>query len=286
MQQKGRLDVATRCSTIRYIIEIVVYCGVLIIIPDLILASSICVIVSFIVMMLTSVNAGRNYTETLKPSFKPESIKRLFVDGFPLFMSMFLNVYISNSPRYAIDAVLNDEMQAIFSYIFMPAFMIQIVAHFIFNPILTTYAMLWLSKEQSKFNRMMCIVKKQCLLVLGLLILALIVASTIGLPILSWMFGVDLSGFKKELCIIMVGGAMLAYSVYFSTIIAIIRVQNSLIVCYGIISVISLMISNRLVAMYGITGAALLYAVIMTGLAGSLAIVVIMQFKKRKIILN
>jgi O-antigen/teichoic acid export membrane protein len=166
--------------------------------------------------------------------------------------------------------------------IFMPAFVIQIIAHFIFNPILTTYAELWMAEEESKFNQMMKLVRKQCLFVLGLLALAIAVALTIGLPVLSLWFGEDLSAYKTELCIIVVGGAMLAYSVYFSTIIAIIRVQRSLIACYGAVSLISLVISKWFVVGRGMIGASVLYAVLMLLLASSLAAVVFRAFSNER----
>ena len=282
MQQRGRLDVATKCSSIRYALEIVSYCVTLIIVPDLVLATCICVAVSFIVMMLTTINAGRFYSDSLKPEFNAGKLRSLAVDGFPLFMSMFLNIYVGNAPKYAIDAYLTDDVQAIFNMIFMPAFVIQIIAHFIFNPILTTYAELWIAGEESKFRQMMKLVRKQCLFVFGLLVLALLVALTIGLPVLSLWFGEDLSAYKTELCIIMFGGAMLAYSVYFSTIIAIIRVQRSLIVCYGAVSIVSLLISKWMVVDHGMIGASLFYAVLMTLLSASLAAVVFRAFSVQK----
>lgn len=286
MQQRGRLDVATKCSSIRYMAEIAAYCGTLIIVPDLVLATWICVGVSFVVMLLTTINAGRYYSDSLRPVFSAQKLRALTIDGFPLFVSMFLNIYAGNAPKYAIDAYLTDDVQAVFNMIFMPAFVIQIVAHFIFNPILTTYAVLWLAEERDKFDRLIRLVKRQCLLVVGLLAAAIAVALTIGLPILSLWFGTDLSGYKAELCVIMFGGAMLAYSVYFSTIIAIIRVQRSLILCYGLVSLLSLVISRSFVVGHGMMGASVLYAVLMTILALALFAVVLKNFRERSVLIN
>ncbi len=286
MQQRGRLDVATRCSSIRFAAEILAYCGMLAISRDLILSTYFCIGVSLVVMMLTTINAGRFYADTMKPAFVGESIRTLAIEGFPLFVSMFLNVYVGNAPKYAIDAYLTDDVQAIFNMIFMPAFVIQIIAHFIFNPILTTYSALWLADEKSKFDRMMKLVKQQCLFVVGLLAVAIAVALTIGLPILSFIFDTDLNGYKAELCVIMFGGAMLAYSVYFSTIIAIIRAQRALIYCYGAVSLLSLAISKYFVTGYGMMGASVLYATLMSLLAGVLFAVVLIEFKKKAALIS
>ena len=79
---------------------------------------------------------------------------------------------------------------------------------------------------------------------------------------------------------------MLAYSVYFSTIIAIIRVQRSLILCYGAVSIVSLVISKWMVVDHGMMGASLLYAVLMTILAAALAAVVFRAFAAERARLN
>ena len=70
-------------------------------------------------------------------------------------------------------------------------------------------------------------------LVLGLTVLGLAVAATIGIPVLSWIFGMNLAGHRKELIIVMLGGGMLAYSVFFNTVITIVRMHRTLIYSYG-----------------------------------------------------
>ena len=167
--------------------------------------------------------------------------------------------------------------------IFMPAFVIQLVAHFIFNPILTTYAELWISGEKAKIKKLAGLIRKQCVIVLGLTVLAVAVAATIALPILSWWFGTDLSGYRAEICIIMLGGGMLAYATYFSTVAAVFRIQKSLLACYLAISAMALAMSSRLVSSYGIMGASVMYAVLMTLLAALLAAIVYRTLRKEEV---
>ena len=75
----------------------------------------------------------------LRPEFNMRRMM-MMMEGFPLFLSLFLNMYLSNAPKYAIDAHLTEEIQAMYNIIFMPAFVVQLVVHFIFNLILTSYA--------------------------------------------------------------------------------------------------------------------------------------------------
>ena len=279
MQQKGRLDVATKCSSVRYVLEVLAFIVMLIITRNLVAATFVCVGVSVIVLMLTTVNVGRNYCE-LRPSFEGQMIKQLTIEGFPLFVSLFLNMYISNAPKYAIDAFLTEEIQAYYNIIFMPAFMVGLIANFIFNPILTSYAELWMSKTISDLKRLEKLIVRQCFVVLGLSILGLLIAYTIGIPVLSWIFSVDLSPFRNELCVVMMGGGMLAYSMFFSTVVTIIRMQAPMLICYAIAALCAKIFSKFFVVQYGIMGAAAMYGIIMTLLSIMLAILMIWRIRK------
>lgn len=274
MQQRGRLDVATRSSTIRYIFEMIVYCIGLVVTHNLLVSTTLALAISILVMFVTTLNAAQNYCESYRPSFHREQLKLLAIEGFPLFVSMFLNMYVGNIAKYGIDAYLGDEIQGIFNMIFMPAYVIQLIAHFIFNPILTTYAELWHSVREEDHYKLKKLINRQILIIFGLLALALLVSVTIALPILSFLFSVDLNAYKMELCVIMVGGAMLAFATYFSTIIAIIREQKSLMICYITVSIIAKLLSKTLIVKYEMIGASVLYAIVMLLLAAALYIVV------------
>ena len=206
----------------------------------------------------------------------------LCIEGFPLFISLFLNMYISNAPKYAIDAHLTEEIQTYYNVLFMPAFVIQLVAYFIFNPILTTYAKLWLSDQKEDFRKLLRLIRRQCLILLGLTALAVAVALTIGIPVLSFVFGVDLQGHRMDLAILMIGGGMMAYGVFFNYVITIIREQKFLLISYGIASLAALVLSGPFVTHAGITGASVLYTVLMSVLALLLAAVLVWKLRARK----
>ncbi|MDD4200146.1 MAG: hypothetical protein PHS19_02020 [Eubacteriales bacterium] len=279
MQQKGRLDVATKSSSARYLAEMVAYVLVLMITRDLIISTAAYAVASILFLLLTSVNAGKNYCY-YRPEFNWKQIKMMTIEGFPLFASLFLNMYISNAPKYAIDAYLTEEIQAIYNMIFMPAFMVMLISNFIFNPILTTYAELWLAKTEEQFGKLKRHIRKQIIIVAGLSVLGLLIAYTIAVPILSFVFGVDLGDYKKELFVVMIGGGALAYATYFSTIITVIRLQRKLIVCYGIVAVLAQVLSKFFVLNYGMMGAAAMYGVLMILLAVMLFVITVWRLRK------
>ncbi len=280
MQQKGRLDVATKSSAVRYVLEVAAIIVTFFITHSLVISVAVSAVVSVVVMMLTTVAAGRKYCDTYVPRFGREEIKTLFIDGFPLFASLFLNMYISNAPKYAIDAYLTEEIQAAYNLIFMPAFMVMLLSNFIFNPIIKSYAELWLSDSPEQHKELWKRFRTQMIFVLGLTLLGLAVAATIGIPVLSLIFGTDLSPYKTELCIVMIGGGALAYATYFSTVITIIREQKSMIVCYAVAAAAAYVLSGMLVKTQGIIGAAIMYAIIMIVLAVLLGTITIWKLQK------
>lgn len=282
MQQKGRLDVAAKASAVRFLAELVSCCVALIVTHNLLIASAVCLLTSVAVLLLTTVNAARDYCGSLRPSLSRWACRQLPIDGFPLFASLFLNMYISNAPKYAIDQYLNDEVQAYFNYIFMPAFAIQLIAYFIFNPILTTYARLWLSEKQEDLKKLRSLMRRQCVVLLGLTALAVLVALTIGIPVLSFLFGVDLKGYRNDLCLLMVGGGLMAYGVFFNYVITIIREQKYLLISYGLTFLAAKALAGFFVVHYGITGAVILYTVLMGVLAVMLAIVTVWKVRAHR----
>ena len=282
MQQKGRLDVATKCSSVRYVLEVLTIMVVLLITKNLLIACLLSVAVSFFVTWLTSINAGRRYCASYRPAFDKAKIRTLAIDGFPLFLSLFLNMYISNAPKYAIDAYLTEEIQAIYNLIFMPAFMVMLLSNFIFNPIIKSYAELWFTDDSAKHRQLKKKIRSQVVFIAGLTVLGLAVAATIGIPVLSIVFGTDLSEYKRELCIVMIGGGALAYATFFNTVITIMREQKLMIVCYIAAAVTAFILSRVLVLQYGMLGAASMYAVIMTVLAVLLAILASVKLSRLK----
>jgi O-antigen/teichoic acid export membrane protein len=259
LQQLGRLDVAAKASAARIAVSTVIYIAMLIVTHDLLVSTAVFVAVAILVFFATSVNAFHG-VESIRPSFDMTEIKALMITAFPLFIIAFLNSYISNAAKYAIDAYMSDEAQGYFGYIFMPAFAMQLLSNFIYNPILTSYAKLWSEREIPKFRKA---IMRQIIAVVFITLLGLGVAATIGIPILSLLFGTDLSDYKAELCVIMLGGGMLAYATFFTTVLTIIREQRKMLLPFIAVSLVCFFGGKFFVSNYGLMGASAMFAISM-----------------------
>ena len=264
-QQKGRLDVASKVLVIRTGIAALFYAIGIVLLQNQLYALVIATIISYALLAWFL-----HYTEKFfngngnKETMRIGQVMWLLKSCFPLFIGFFLSFYIGNAPKYAIDSQLSDEVQACYGFIAMPVFVIGMLNNFIFNPLLHRMAILWEERNISEFAR-------QVLLQIGIIVFitiaCIIGAWLIGIPVLSWLYHTNLAPYKTELLILLAGGGFLGLSGMLSAMITVIRFQKSVAWGYGVVAAMALLLSDPVVRMHGIMGAAAMYTILMGGLS-------------------
>lgn len=262
-QQKERLDVAGKALAIRMTITIVVFGLGLIILRNLLQALIIATIVSFVIFLLFT-NWTYAYFRNKKEALNWKAVFMLLKICFPLFLGAFLLFYIGNAPKYAIDNVLTDELQACYGFIAMPVFVIELLNGFIFNPMLHKMSVFWQERKMKLFVVNILI---QIGIIVVITMVCILGAYICGVPILSWMYHTDLAPYKTELLILLLGGGFLGLSGFLAAINTIIREQRKLMHGYLIIAAFAYFFSDKIVASYQIFGAAVLYTMLMAVLS-------------------
>ncbi len=262
-QQKGRLDVASKVLVIRTGITVLVYAIGIVLLHNQLYALVIATIISY-VLMIWLLHDIAFFFRGNKETMQIGQVIQLLKSCFPLFIGCFLSFYIGNAPKYAIDAQLSDEVQACYGFIAMPVFVIGMLNNFIFNPLLHKMAILWGKRNISEFMR-------KILLQVGIIVIITIVciigAWLIGIPVLSWLYHTNLAPYKTEMLIILAGGGFLGLSGMLNAMITVIRFQKSVAWGYSVVAVLAFLLSDSIVRMYGIMGAALMYTILMGGLS-------------------
>lgn len=276
-QKKGRLDVASRALTVRMLATIVFFAIAVIFTRNLLTTLILSTIFTTLLMVLFLRWTRTEFLENEKAN--GNSIKQLLWVCFPVFLSAFLSFYIGNAPKYAIDAQLNDELQACYGFIAMPVFVIGLLNGFIFNPILFRLSCLW---NDGKVQEFLKNIAKQILIVFSITGICLIGAYLLGIPVLSLLYNTDLSPYKAELLILLLGGGFLGLSGVLCAVITIIRYQNALVVGYSIVALMALVLSNEVVRKYEMMGAAVLYAVLMALLCVCFFFILYVGVKRRE----
>ena len=173
--------------------------------------------------------------------------------------------------------MLTDELQACYGFIAMPVFVIGLLNNFIFNPMLYQMSSLW---EQGKVREFL----KRTLLQTGIVVLITLVcivgAWLLGIPVLSWLYNTDLSPYKEDLLVLLLGGGFLGLSGLLNTVITIIRYQKSLMWGYAGIAALAFLFSDTIVRHHEMVGASVLYTVLMGGLCVVFAILLAIRNRK------
>ncbi len=258
-QQKDRLDISGKCMTLRMIITIIIFALSVIILRALLPALIISTITTaFIFIFFTKLTC----TDFKCPEHVPDkkNLWLLLKLCFPLFCSSFLSFYIGNAPKYAIDSILNDELQAFYGFIAMPISVIGLLNNFIFNPIVKKMSVIWNEKKIKSFKKLFWL---QVAIIFAITAICEIGAYLIGIPVLSIMYNTDLAPYKTELLILLLGGGFLALSSFFVTIITIMRLQKTLLLGYSIVSILAYITSPIMIERYNMLGATILYLLLM-----------------------
>ncbi len=212
------------------------------------LAATICSWVIYLFCM----NLVRKECDYKKSRWDWGQIKLLFIKCTPLALGVFFNYYICNAPKYSIDTYMSDEIQAYYGYIAMPVFLIQLLSNFIFHPMLVKISNYWNTGEYEKFK---ISILKQYITIVALTIICLIGTWRLGVPILSIIYGTNLSQYSNELLILMLGGGFLAFDGFLNIVLTVMDARKDILIGYGVSAILSLLLLPYIVNQYGVLGA-------------------------------
>lgn len=274
-QQEGRLDVGSKVMTVRIFFTLCVFSFSLLLLKNLLnalIVSTVFTIICLILLLFLTYQPFKKQERKLKF----QNVSCLLRVCFPLCISAFLSFYIGNAPKYAIDAQLNDTLQACYGFISMPVFVIGLLNNFIFNPIITQMSVLWSHKCYKEFIKKVAF---QVLVIAAITLICVIGAYLLGVPVLSILYNTDLSDYKAELIVLLVGGGFLGLSGFLTTVITIMRIQRTLIIGYGFVAVLAYFLSPVFVAEYEMMGAAYGYLLLMILLSGFFVLIASLKIR-------
>lgn len=285
-QQKERLDLAGKAITYRIVIGMVGFFISLIITKEL-LISCVVLLLCYVVCFLVFNIRYTRVVEVLKKRDSWEKNRKWFVmlamEGAPLFINAYIMMSISNEPKMLIDAaiargLMADGQQMIFSVLFLPASVLTL-AYIVFRPLLTRMAIMWSNKKMKDFFKIIAIIMCSLLGIAGAILAG---SALVGIPVLSIIYGIDLSAYKTELLIIVGGGCFCTFSYVFDNALVVIRKQYLLIIAYIVTWIYIKLISSSLVNQYKIMGAAISYASAMLVFFLAVAIVFFVCLQKSR----
>ncbi|WP_270643824.1 lipopolysaccharide biosynthesis protein [Merdimonas faecis] len=254
-QQIDKLYLAGMSYTIRNICYCIIFLLSLLITKELIVGLCAAIVVSFTVLMVFDYPMIK---ETSIISFKVDFVKiiELVRACFPLFISSFVTTFIMNIPKNAIEVTFSQNIQAYYNIIFTPSSLVNMFCMFIFVPLYTSIAKAWNGGEIKVFKK---IIFRIVLMVFGLSVVVLIGGALLGIPILEFVYGVQLMEYKIPFLVLVGAGCVNGLNTVWSYIFTVVRRQKYVLVIYVISLVFSQILITPLISRFGVTGASVDY---------------------------
>ena len=171
---------------------------------------------------------------------------------FFVFVNSFAGIYILNVPKYAIDSFLTEDLQAIYGYIMMPATVMTLFTQFIVMPVLGKLKDLYENKDFKSFKNLILKIK---LIVLAFGAFAVLAAFLVGPEFLGLIYGIKLTDYRMNLCIII--ASYIFYANSYINLVQLTTVRHTFVqfVIYVTSMIIAFIGSRVLVSHFGINGA-------------------------------
>lgn len=122
-----------------------------------------------------------------------------------MFIGTFLSLLLYNVPKYAMANVLTDEYQTYYSILFMPSFVITLMCEFVFKPTITTIAQLWWENDLKKIHYVCSSYHYSYSVCCAGIVVG---GHLIGRTLLEIIYGVDLSPYKLQFIVLLIGGGI------------------------------------------------------------------------------
>jgi len=277
-QKSNRIDIAGKSMFFRTFFSVTSMLAVLLITKNIIVSLVIMIIVEILCIWVIDIMPIQTFaTVNITPG-----LKRLFKIATccgPLALSSFIQTYIVNCSKLAIDHTMSDEYQLYYSAVFMPNMVINLFSGIIFKPMQTSMAIAFNNGELKRFSK---VVYK----IIGIIILFTTVccvgAYVLGIPVLSFLYGVELNPYKNVLLLLLLAGGANAINIILYYVLTVMRRQKVVAIIYLIVAIVAFVFVETLTAKLGLAGAAVSYLILVLLLMVLLSLTIVVLLKNKK----
>ena len=275
-QKEDRIDISGKSEFYRVFFSILVLVIAVAVSKNLILSLIIMNVVAYGMIVLLDISIAVKRV-SVRMTGDMKRLWELVKMCIPLAVSTFLSTYIINSSKLSVDRVLGDEAQLYYTAVFMPNMVINLFSGIIFKPMQTAMAVNYYEKKYKNFWH---IISKMILIITGFTFVCEVGAYILGIPVLSWLYGVNLNEYKLTLLLLLLCGGVNAINIIFYYVLAIMRKQKYMTILYIIVCLVSFLIMDTMTGRMGLMGASLGYLILVSLLAALLLVYIIIQTRR------
>lgn len=252
MQKNDILYKSGQSLTLKGFVGIIAFLIVDLITRDLRLACLTVIIVNIVVLIAFDYFLITRKLIDKENKVNKSNVLSILKSEFFVFVNSFAGIYVLNAPKYAIDSFLTEDIQAIYGYIMMPATVMTLFTQFIVMPFLGKLKEMYEKKLLKEIEK---ITGKIKLIVVAFGAFAVLAAFLLGPEFLGLVYGLDLTAYRMNLCVII--GSYIFYAISYINLVTLTTIRHTFI--QSVIYVISMLIayigSTILVQNFGINGA-------------------------------
>ena len=255
LQKNDLLNKVGKSYFIKALLSVIIFTLCDYLTHNLILSCCIIILIWIIVILIYDL---KNIKELIPKTsaYSINDIKTIFRKGFFVFVITFLALYILNAPRYSIDNIGTEEMQAIFGIIIMPATVMGLIGQLIIHPYLNTFLKLYENNDLKEYLKLFI---KVVSLILFAGLIACICAYYFGPWILGMIYNINLETYAVALLLILIAGTFYTIGSVVSGLLTAMKYNFIQFILYSITSVIEFILCYYLVLHKGLFGATLAY---------------------------
>lgn len=198
-----------------------------------------------------------------------EGIRRLARESWPLCLGLFLISFIVSCSKYCIDLQLDDEIQGYYNLIFLPSYVITLISQFVFLPMLKGYHTIISKGDKATVGRL---IFRNIGALVGLTMVACAGIYFLGPLLLGMIYHTELSQFRVEMLVVMLGGGFFAMYQFYYYLLVLIKKQGILLRNLMIGTLLTIPLTYFGISRFGMMGACVAYAATMLLLVGIFAI--------------
>ena len=262
LQQVDKLYLGGISLTLRSVVAFALFAIALFVSGDLGIAAlamavgSACTLV-FVTVPLTMFETPRSSPPNIR------SIGLLFGECFPVFLALFLYAVVDNMPKFVMQgASLPYDNQLYFNALYFPAQAILIGVGMIYKPMLVKLANVW--ADESRRKRFDIVIVAMMVLILMITVVGILFMNWVGIPIMSFMYGLDFTPYRQLSFIMLAAGGVTAAIDFLYQVITILRRQQVVVGLYLITFGFSLLVLILMTTMMKLEGAVVGYLIVMS----------------------
>ena len=274
--QAQRLDLSGKMLFFRMTVSLAGFAVVILIKRSLLQACAVLLLVNFAATCFSV----RRWCGAYRDSpciLRDGKEKELFIESFPLCLSVLGFLLNINAPKFLINYFLTDEIQGIYTILFMPVYAVNLISQFIFKPYLIKYARN-LEKQDGSFEKLLL---SQTLFIGLCAGLAAFGMWLLGPWLLKLLFSKDLTAYRGWMGVFMVSGGLMALNQLCYYLLVLLKRQKMILANYSVGIIVSFTAGIAVIPHAGIMGTWLAFTLGQTSLLAGYGMALRSGIKKR-----